>query len=151
MYTIDLASEKDLPLLMKFAQGLHAESTYSGLKYSPQKVEGALLDCINGDYGVTLVLCRKGEPIGAVAGLLKNFLFSADTVAIEIMYYVLPEFRRARASLALLDAFEVWAQKQGAKAVWLGSFPGHPIQRVYTQKGYKISEESFVKWLSPVQ
>jgi hypothetical protein len=60
---------------------------------------------------------KDGGVIGAFAGNVSSFWFSAEPIACETFTYVLPEARRSGAGLALYRTFLRWPKKLGHSAV----------------------------------
>lgn len=92
-------------------------------------------------------IAREGDGfVGAIAGVLTPNLFNPDlTVLAEVMWYVLPEYRKTRAGLLLLNAF-IEKGEQEADETTFSLLKESPIKTETLEKrGFQLSEFSFIK------
>lgn len=76
---------------------------------------------------------------GFIAGCISETVISPAPVAIELGW-----FAEDRSGLALLRAFEAWAEGQGATLVKM-TCNGGSAQRILERSGYRIAEIQMVK------
>ncbi len=121
MVSVRKAVLADIPYLVEMGRALHAESPrYSRLRYSPEKVEETIRNMITSTLvtdapGGALVAVKAGRIIGMHGGYITAPFFSYDKIATDYTFYVVPEQRRrGKAAVALVRAFEAWAEEQGA-------------------------------------
>ena len=95
-----------------------------------------------------LILANDPEPIGLIAGLKTEILFSDDKLASELMWWVNPSHRTTKAGSELLEAFEFWAVKVGCSAIQMSTVQTEHAERldkVYNRKGYTLVERGYLK------
>lgn len=99
----------------------------------------------NPEEKIALLLCYGDTAVGILAASVSsNILCPRWKVASENLWYVTKE-HRGKASKWLLDAYEFWAKKMGAKVIHTASFGNKVIDRLYKQRGYTLVEHSFIK------
>lgn len=86
-----------------------------------------------------MVALRRGEVIGFLIGSLAAHGFHSDMFAYDRLVYVMPDRRGGIAARILVNAFERWANDNGAARVLLGITTGTHTQateRFYNKLGY---------------
>ena len=101
---------------------------------------------------VLFVLMHGNRPVGLLAGVCGNQhpIFEGITICTEFFWYVRPE-HRTKDSIKLIEAYETWAKKIGARFITMAHFDDETGQRlslVYKRLGYKPIEHSYVKELA---
>lgn len=95
---------------------------------------------------IVILLEVEGFPVGLIAGSIAPNLLCPDMmVATEALWYVAPSFRKGRAGLKLLEAFEYWGKLVGADTTILANFGNATLDKLYEKRGYKKVEHSFIK------
>lgn len=107
------ATLDDLPRLLALGRAMHAESRYSVLSYSADKVLDMLMLVMQ--RGLVLVAERDGHVIGGFAGIVEPHWFSTDLIATDLALFVEPGKRGGFAAAALVGGFLDWAEQRGAK------------------------------------
>lgn len=107
------ATLDDLPRLLALGRAMHAESRYSVLSYSADKVLNMLMLVMQ--RGLVLVAERDGQVIGGFAGIVEPHWFSTDLIATDLALFVEPNKRGGFAAAALVGGFLDWAEQRGAK------------------------------------
>lgn len=107
------ATIDDLPRLLALSRAMHAESRYSVLSFSHDKVLDMLMLVMQ--RGLVLVAERDGQIIGGFAGVVEPHWFSDDLIATDLGLFVEPGKRGGFAAAALVGAFLEWAERRGAK------------------------------------
>lgn len=86
--------------------------------------------------------------VGTAALLISPFFYNVnECVGMELFWYSMPG---QRAGIPLLDAMEEFAKARGARAFAMSALSGKhdPVfTRLYTRRGYRASEISFIKAL----
>lgn len=89
---------------------------------------------------------------GSIQGVLlgcKSYLPLYFTpVAVELLWYILPEYRRGRYALQMVREFEKWAVQNGCQMITMGNMANDYMQRTgefYQRLGYKLSEQTYFK------
>ena len=130
---IRLAVDADIPRVIDMVERLAA--TVSG----PQRVcrirtGETLAGLIHGRDGSVWLSDR-----GFIAGQITQTVISPDPIAVELGWYA-----EDRSGLALLDAFEAWADNKGATLKKL-SCKGGVAQAILERRGYSLAEMQMVK------
>lgn len=87
------------------------------------------------------------DNVGMLMAYADKPIFSDDKIAAELAWYILPKERKGKGGLMLLAAFEYWAKKIGCKAIQMNHLNNDKIGRLYERRGYKKTEEIYLKWL----
>lgn len=97
---------------------------------------GAIHAAFNGD-----------ELTGIIGGLAYNDSNTGDKTATEMFWYVNEEHRSSGVGIKLLESFESWSKRCGAKniiMVHLHDLMDERLCALYTTRGYKKIESSFI-------
>jgi GNAT superfamily N-acetyltransferase len=137
------ASEKDFDDVVRLGRLMHAESSYSALEFSVDRLR-QIFDIYTQDRHRALILGRvNGEACGLYAGYITPYYFSEELVANDIAWFVVKERRGSTLGLRLLTAFEEWAKGMGVSEVRIGystdinpaAFDSLMIKRGYSRVG----------------
>ena len=112
----------DVDRLVEMFGKLHAESHYSNLPLSNEKLRAFFAGLI--DDGFLMVSQRDGKIIGMMAGAIHEHYFTDALFASDYVLYVEPAFRGGMTAARLLDSFTAWAIKAGADVVTVGTTTG---------------------------
>jgi len=86
---------------------------------------------------------------GFIGGFITNPFYNHSLrIALELGWWLRPEYRRAGLSMDLLGAFESWAEERGANQitmVCLESIMPEVVGKIYTDMGYRLTEHSYTK------
>lgn len=85
---------------------------------------------------------------GAIGGIIFPDPNTGDLTATEMFWYVIPDFRKGTIGLKLLNYFENWAIKEGAKRiimVHLNNLQPERLSILYRKKGYLPIEIHYMK------
>jgi len=111
----------------------------------------ALIDsCAEKDSDFFLMLLRDEEKIlGMLGGAITTPPFSNTKFAIEIIWYVRPQYRGNIKAVKLVKEFETWAKEKGAKYIAMVSQMNSDVDPgpLYERLGYKLSEKTYAKRL----
>lgn len=147
---LKLATEEDIPPIFNLAKQFRDESPYSHLTHDDELLLENIYKIVQGDRNEFIVICivdQSDQILGILAGSLTQTLFSQDRLAVELIWYVLPEHRTAY-SLQLVRAFEYWAKKVGASVCSFSSLDNSSekvLDRYYRIKGYRKAETTYIK------
>lgn len=86
------------------------------------------------------------EDKGFLAGITHNFLLGPHRMAVELGWYVQPEYRGEKIGKALIDGFENWAEVMDCKLITMVSID-EEMGKYYEKRGYKLYERSYMKEL----
>jgi len=137
------ASEEDFDDVVRLGRLMHAESSYSALEFSEDRLR-QIFDLYTSDDNRALILGRiNGETCGLYAGYITPYYFSKELVANDIAWFVVKERRGSTLGLRLLTMFENWAKSRGVSEVRIGystdinpsAFDSLMIKRGYSRVG----------------
>ncbi len=132
----------DLSQCISIGKELHAESQYSTIQYSPQRVtdELAKLDGINSE--LFLAEDMNNEIVGFIYLCSSKCFFADVRIATDLGLYVKPWYRRTIVPIKLVLAAETWAKNINAQSLVLGvTAPKDP------EKVTRFFEKlSFTRW-----
>lgn len=86
------------------------------------------------------------EEKGFLAGVLNRFILGGQTMAVELGWYVLPEYRKSGVGKDLIGAFEAWALSRGCDLITMVSID-NDVGAYYEKNGYKLYERTYMKEL----
>lgn len=101
------------------------------------------------EKGVIFILDDDGHCLGGVGGTLATLPLTGKTVALEMFWYILPEYR-GTGGVRLLKRFEEWAREQGCDEVvmiLLECSMADKLDKFYQRIGYAPMERSYRKEL----
>lgn len=89
-----------------------------------------------------------GEYAGAIGGYLHPNIFNPNIATMaELMWYVLPEYRRSRIGAMLLKKYDEVASQSPAKDATLSLLANSPIRDESLEKlGFKLEEKAYRKF-----
>jgi len=150
-YDIREATEEDVIDLAILGKQFAKESqNLQLLGWNSAKVYNSLFDAINRDDFYILVLTHGKEIVGMLITFVAPCFFSEAVQATEIVWYVDPDHRGSRVSIGMLDLFEEWARTKEAVCANLMNLDvlnAEKVAKMYTKRGYKLAENTFVKEL----
>jgi hypothetical protein len=139
---------EDLEGLVPLALNFHKNSIYKDFQYEADKVLKTLINLLTQDDCCVFVLERDGKLVGFLAGTYQPGLFTHESTAIEIAWWVEEDARSIR-SLDLVRAYEAWAREKGCRILHTCSLDDNypQITRLYSRMGLSPCEHSFMKVL----
>jgi RimJ/RimL family protein N-acetyltransferase len=150
---LKLAEAHHIPDIKLFCKKFFEESPYNDYPYDNTKVDKVIEDIVSakGKNYVAIVYEVDGKTVGCISGSVVPFLLYHGLVATEIMWWVEPDYRRSKAGLELLRAFESWAVYSKCDMVQMISLNteiGKALSTVYRRKGYVETEQAYIKRLT---
>jgi GNAT superfamily N-acetyltransferase len=134
--------------VLKLGKPAHEESAHSHLALDP----GFLLD--NAELFTHLdnhcfwLAWEGDEAVGVFAGKANPYFFSRDMVAVDSLWYVVPEKRGSRVGLQLLGLFEQWAEALGVVDIRIGQttmLDPRVFNGILSSRGYDCVGSYFVR------
>ena len=134
--------------VLKLGKPAHEESAHSHLALDP----GFLLD--NAELFTRFEnhcfwLAWEGdEAVGVFAGKANPYFFSRDMVAVDSLWYVVPQKRGSRVGLQLLGLFEQWAEALGVVDIRIGQttmLDPRVFNGILSSRGYDCVGSYFVR------
>lgn len=91
-----------------------------------------------------LLVCEIEEKKAGMLGafIVPHYFNKNLTMATEVFWWVIPEYRKSGAGEFLLDEF-VKRAKEKAQLIFVGSLISSGIDKFYEKKGFKMKEKSF--------
>jgi GNAT superfamily N-acetyltransferase len=144
------ATVDDVPRVLELSAGIFNESHYPQVcTYNPEKVAHLVSHMIATPDEYFLHLAEKdGAIIAMYAGLLTEYYFSNDRMAVDLALFVDPTKRGSLAAVRLIQAFEDWAFERGAKEICPATSTQVAPERtaqLYHLLGYEVVGNLFKK------
>lgn len=151
--TLKLATLEDLPRLHDLFYDFFLHSPYASLEYDKEKIgETFVQACKNRENFLLLVhVDDEGVSQGFLIGIKSSPLFSSDSIASELAWWIDPFARNFKAAASMLEAYEYWANLVGCKKVSLAHLDNDSnstLTKWYKRRGYTKCETAFVKELN---
>ena len=126
------------------------ESGYEKLKVNVEKAEATFWSAIEREDTLLLVVESEGQVVGVFLAMLAPAFFTDVILGVELMWYVLPEYRGKLGDtpIRILDEYEKWAKAGGASMINMVNIDllnGEKVAKIYKAKGYRLTENTFVK------
>lgn len=149
--TLRFAGLNDIDDILVLAKKLYHGSPYASLTINEEKIRGLLEKIIvEGGRDYLVLLSYDGDrTVGVLVGHAYEPVFSTDKVAIEMLWYLEPEFRNGVRGRDMMDAYEYWAKGVKAKVVQYGLLSSSPegMASLYKRRGLDRVEQIFQKVL----
>lgn len=143
--TLKLATHEDIPEVVDLIDSFIAGSQYANMDHSREKIEEIVLGLLKDkNKGIVILYLVNDKPVGLIGGLATEMVFSRETVATELFWWVNPSYR-SRKALSLKEAFEFWGKRIGAKFIQMSGMQDEKLARYYKRTGYDLVENAFVK------
>jgi len=140
------AQESDIPRIVEMGSRSLKEGPYKDQVGDNPDITKQLAWDVISQKGRVLIALEDGKIIGLLAFILFPHYFSSELTAGELMWYVLPEYRKSFTAIALLRAAERMARELGAKRMQFTA-PTDEVASAYARLGYSQIEVSFQKEL----
>jgi len=146
---LKIADYTDVPELKRMSLLFKENSPYKDFPVDEDKVEQLILSLIGAGPKDCVVLLSiiEDKPVGMVAGLSREWIFSKEKHATEIVWWVDPEYR-GEAGKELQEAFVFWANKGGCKYLHMTLLENKDktkMKKLYEKQGFKLFEQAWVK------
>lgn len=132
------ATLDDIPRIIELGRQFHAESPeFSSISFDVEKLTETLKACING-AGVVFLYESAGTVRGGLAGVISEYWFSREKVALDLALFLEPEARTGMIALKLVLTFKSWARLMGATEVKMGITAGINVEgaaKLYASTG----------------
>ncbi len=150
--TLKVGQPDDIPQLPPLLKEFFKMSPFTEYTLDLPKVMDALPKMAVDRQNSIVLLSTDGEKVvGLIVGQRVIPTFSNDPVALELAWYLQPDYRRSRRAVEMLDAFEAWAKMVGCKFVQYSILKGteeaddHDVSKIYKMRGFKLTEQGFQK------
>lgn len=133
------------------AKNFMDHSPYKIMRFDKTKGRDFLKSVVqDGGFSKICIILFDGDtPAGFIVGMKAEPVFSSNSVAMELGWWVEPGFRNTRGSFLLYKAYEDWALRVGCSHVQGAYLPGisPDLDSFYKKRGYVQTESSYVKVL----
>lgn len=124
MLSLKIATLDEAPVLLELLHKLYRESAYEKIiNWEENSVSSTLRRMLTGkqEEGCVVLLKDGEKTVGliAVSYILQMFNVNHKT-AVEVAYFIEPEYRTPAAHKALLKAYKFWARKVGCHSILMG-------------------------------
>lgn len=141
------ATVEDLPHMSRVAQVFYASSEHL-IKFELNKFCELWTSLLASGTGIIYALFVGDDIVGVLGGIKHRDPYNSDTVASEMFWFVLPQYRGS--GLNLLNAFEQWAKHHGCvsiKMAYLVDSMPEKVRIIYKRRKYKEAEHIYIKYL----
>jgi GNAT superfamily N-acetyltransferase len=144
------ATVEDVPTIALLGHRFHEEAGWGDIAdYVPADCEKALTHLVESDDGI-LIVADEGGIVGMAGGLCHPLYFNhAHKSGQEMFWWVDPRSRNG-VGAQMLDALEAEAKAKGCKSwamIALAKVKPELMGRVYQRRGYRASENTWIKRL----
>lgn len=153
--SIKVADDKDSKILLELLLDAGKDSPYGDLEPDVDVLKSAISSYLEAPVRekVVLLLIQEKLIIGLLVAQsqLDHPFFGDKKIAMELVWWVKPEYRKGKEALKLLKVYEHWAEHIAeCSIVTLGLFHNgmeKTLDKYYRRKGYTITESSYMKVL----
>lgn len=143
------ATASDIPGIARLGEKFHAAAGWEEIPYSRADCEASLATFMEADCFICLVAEQGGEIVGMAAGIVSPVYFNRSHVSGEELFWWSDD-KAPLAGIRLLDALEKAGRERGCHT-WqmksLARLNGERMAKLYERRGYRASENSFIKRL----
>lgn len=138
--------QDDVDDVFSLAMEFFRNSPYKDMYIDESEVQNLVWEFALGPKTERLcLLLRDGDTtVGALAGLITKQLFNKDKLAVEVIWWINPEYRSFKSARILRDAYEYWAKKMGATSIQLVALED-AHDKLYRRWGYAPKEKAYLK------
>jgi GNAT superfamily N-acetyltransferase len=132
----------DIHQMLDLAREMHRTGVYAAYPMDESRVAFIITRLIEAPEALSLGYERSGELVGAFLGEIVQDLWIDVQVAVDHAFYVREADRGSRAGIALLRAFETWANENGAdilRPVVYAGINNQTVSGILEGMGYEIS------------
>lgn len=144
------ATASDIPEIARLGEKFHAQAGWSEIEYSRDDCAASLAAYLEAGCFICLVAEIDGRIVGMAAGVVAPVYFNVDHVSGEELFWWTDDDAPQLTGIRLLDALETLAWERGCRS-WqmksLARLNGERMARLYERRGYRASEQTFIKRL----
>lgn len=146
---LKLGEPKDKTRLVELLYNFHQNTLYKEMSFSVEKVNSLIETSLKEDKNKTIVICLMDSSDiiqGVVIGTVSESIFNTDKCAMEMVWWVEPEFRGHRESIQLIKAYKNWGLRVGCSVIQMCSLSNSPknVDAVYKHLGLQPVETTYV-------
>ena len=140
--TLRKPEEKDLPLVIDVSREFHEASWFSYTQFSYSRIADLFFACVETgpDKFGEVAVNEADQCVGFFTGGAQEHYWSNTRMAVDLAFYIQPEYRTFRLAKDMIESFENWAQHiAGCQSIMLGVTAGlqpEKTARLYAKLGY---------------
>lgn len=143
---IRIATKDDLARIVEMGMRSIDIGPYRDEVKNPEQAALTAIKVIQGNNGRVLLAEEAGQVVGLFGFIVYPHFYTGRTTAIELMWYVEPEYRQGFTAIALLRAAQRVAKELGAEKMQC-SAPTEEVGRAYEAVGYRKLEVAYQRSL----
>ncbi len=144
------ATVADIPEIARLGAKFHAQAGWDEIEYSREDCAASLTAFMASGCFLCLVAEVDGDILGMAAGVVAPVYFNASHLSGEELFWWVDDDAPQLTGLRLLDGLERAAKERGCDT-WqmksLARLNGERMTRLYERRGYRASEQAFIKRL----
>lgn len=153
--TRELLYVDDFPQFVDMAHAMQQECE-PDIPFEPETLLVHMFRCVNDCERKELnawIVLRNAEQIGMAVATASQYFFNPAPMSLLHYWFVKPEYRRTRAGIELLRAFERWSHALGVWRMHFGADridvkEADDINRMIAKRGFVRYGEQFYKVIS---
>ena len=142
---IRVATPADMPRIIEMGMRSIDIGPYKDEVKNPEQAAQTAAS-VMGSNGRILLAEEDGKVVGLFGFIIYPHFYTGRTTAIELMWYVEPEYRQGFTAIALLRAAQRMAKEMGAEKMQC-SAPTEEVGRAYEMVGYTKLEVAYQRTL----
>jgi len=147
---IRAATTSDIPAIAALGEEFHRQAGWDEIEYSREDCAASLGLFMASDVFLCLVAEHDGQIVGMASGIVSPVYFNTSHLSGEELFWWVSEGASQLTGIRLLDALENAARERGC-ASWqmkaLARLNGERMVKLYERRGYRASEQLFIKRL----
>lgn len=144
------ATASDIPEIARLGEKFHAEAGWDEIEYSRADCAASIERFMGADCFLCFVAEHDGAIVGMASGVLSPVYFNASHLSGEELFWWVSDKAPQMTGIRLLDALENAGRALGC-ATWqmknLDRLDGVRVRKLLERRGYRASEQSFIKRL----
>jgi GNAT superfamily N-acetyltransferase len=144
------AAASDIPEIARLGERFHAQAGWDEIAYSRDDCAASLAAFMESGAFLCLVAEHDGQIVGMVSGVVSPVYFNRGHQSGEELFWWVSDEAPQMTGIRLLDALENHARDLGCETFQMKSLArlgGDRMTRLYERRGYRASEQTFIKRL----
>jgi len=149
MQDLRVATLEDMDAILLQTYLFHEAHPYRDGEIDTGRITEVYTQLIKGDNSVVILVLVDGNIVGLISGTTTLGLCNYKKTALEVMFWIMPEYRTYKLASRALAAFEYWAKNiQGCHSILVGNLDPK-VNSFYKRKGFELIESHHWKELTP--
>lgn len=148
--SLKLIEAKDLTRFVELCHNFHLASPFNNTEFNKDKVINSAHAIMNGpkENAIILLLCDiDAVAQGFLIGVVSETPFGTERMAMELAWWVEPEYRGTRKSLELVLAYQDWAKRIGCSLIQMSRIENtgtDKLHDIYNKLGMRLAESGYI-------